>query len=141
MDWQIIFNTLIGAGIGTTLTQLILGYMLEKKRFDHEIKTKDKRILADKLITLINDSQWNKPTTEIFNYEYLLSDSLETIGENKASKKLDAFANACKNSNEALTRFLNFTQPDENQKMFLESQHEKDKLHLELVQLAKKMKK
>lgn len=141
---ELFITVVIGAGIGTGIVEIILklflNHWLAKRRFDYEIKTRDKRVLADKVIYLINNPQWVDPTLDLFNEEYKLSDRLETIKESEVSNKLDKFSNACRNSKDAVSKVIDGIQIEDNQRTFLDSQHEKDVLHLELVALAAKMK-
>jgi len=148
MDLKIFINVVVGAGLGTAVTQIILklflSHWLKQRFYKFELMTKDRRGCAEEMLDLVSldkYQRWEVSGSEVYIKAYSLSDRLISINEAAASKLIDQYVSGNIYLNQLIIRIMKGEQKPEISKDFIEKSHQLDEIRSKIVKVASDLKK
>lgn len=145
IDLAFYFKIALSAGTGTVIVEIFFKSFLEdwlkRQSYKFKLSLDDKRACADKILKIIsadNFEKWSNSSDGIYHNAYDLSIKLWSIGEKKASKKLDSFVSA-KRHEELIIKKAILSDDPEITKDFLASQKEVDEKIEDLIKISKEL--
>lgn len=148
MDIGFYLATALSAGLGSALVQIIfqLGFShwLQKKYYDYTLDKADRRNCADRIIDIIGSKHyqsWSNLNDDIYDKAYKLSDKLLSLGEKEHSERLDKYVSTQRYAHEILGKVKSGNITNQDEKEFVDSQHQVDVARIKLIDTAKRLKK